>query len=80
MDTVNTGDAKTHFTELIARAMAGEEIIIAEAGRPVARLVGFTQPGASRTGGQWKGKVHLADDFDAPLPPEVDAAFDGREH
>ncbi|MEM6260708.1 MAG: type II toxin-antitoxin system prevent-host-death family antitoxin [Planctomycetota bacterium] len=80
MDTVNTGDAKAHFTQLIARAIAGEEIIIAEAGRPVARLVGFSQPVASRTGGQWKGKVRLADDFDAPLPPEIGAAFDGRNH
>ena len=80
MDTVNTGEAKAHLASLIERAMAGEEIIIAKAGRPVARLVGFTQPTGNRMGGQWKGRVQLADDFDDPLPSETNAAFDGRGH
>ncbi len=78
MDMFNTYEAKTHLSRLIERAAAGEEIIIAKAGKPVARLVGYTQPSGPRTGGQWKGRVRVSDNFDAPLPSDVAGPFHGR--
>ena len=77
MDIVNTYEAKTHLSRLIERAAAGEEILIAKAGKPVARLVGYTQPSKPRTGGQWNGRVRASDGFDEPLPPEVAGPFQG---
>jgi prevent-host-death family protein len=78
METVNIHEAKTHLSRLIARIVQGEEIIIAKAGKPVARLVRYTADRAPRVGGQWKGLVHIHDDFDAPLPPEMNAGFQGE--
>ena len=71
MHLVNTYEAKAHLSQLIERALAGEEIVIAKAGKPVARLVGYRQTSARRTGGQLKGQIRIGEDFDAPLPPEV---------
>jgi prevent-host-death family protein len=69
--TVNVHVAKTNLSRLISRAESGEDVIIAKAGKPVVRL---TRIGASRprTGfGSLKGKVPIADDFDAPLPASL---------
>jgi prevent-host-death family protein len=77
MEIFNTHEAKTHLSQLIERAARGEEIIIAKAGKPMARLVGYRENTVQRTGGQWKGLVRVGDDFDAPLPPEIDQAFGG---
>jgi prevent-host-death family protein len=79
MDHVNVYEAKTKLSELIDRAAAGEEIVIARHGRPVARLVSY-QPrsGKRRKLGLLAGKVRMARDFDAPLPEEVLATFEGR--
>jgi prevent-host-death family protein len=77
MQTVNIHEAKTHLSRLIERIAQGEEIIIAKAGKPVARLVGYVEDRAPRVGGQWKGLVHIRDDFDAPLPPEMNSGFRG---
>lgn len=77
-ESVNVYQAKTHLSQLLDRAAAGEEIIIARAGRPVARLVALA--GSSlhpRTPGGWRGKVVIAADFDE-LPAEMDAAFRGE--
>lgn len=74
----NIHEAKTHFSRLVERAEAGEEIIIGRAGKPVAKLVRYesnTPP--RRKPGFWRGKVRIADDFDA-LPPELAAAFRGE--
>lgn len=79
MDIVNTYEAKTHLSRLIERAAAGEEIIIAKSGKPVARLVGYAQPAGPRAGGHWKGQVRMAEDFDAPLPPDVAGSFCGLD-
>jgi prevent-host-death family protein len=65
---VNTHEAKTHLSRLLARVQAGEEIIIARAGTPVARLVPVESHGGSRHPGTAAGQVEVADDFDAPLP------------
>ena len=76
--TVNIYEAKTHLSELVERAAAGEEIIIAKAGTPRARLVPLAAAKTPRTPGAWKGKIWIADDFDEPLPPDVLAYFTGE--
>lgn len=73
---VNTHDAKTHLSKLLERVVAGEEIIIAKAGRPVARLVPYRHTAAPRQPGAWRGKVWIADDFDE-TPTDVVDAFEG---
>lgn len=75
----NLYDAKTSLSQLVDRAAAGEEIVIAKAGRPLARLVPLDSRGVPRRPGAWKGQVWIADDFDAPLPPEIAAAFGAAE-
>ena len=72
MKTVNIHAAKTHLSSLVEEAAAGEEIIIARAGKPVARLMPLEKKkNVKRTLGMWKGKIWVSDDFDAPLPPEI---------
>ena len=64
---VNIHEAKTHFSRLVERAAAGEEIVIAKAGEPRARLVPLEQPRPQRRrGGSMKGKIWLAEDWDSP--------------
>lgn len=80
MDTVNIHEAKTQFSKLLERVATGEEIIIARAGKPIARLVEYRFveyrcEDRTRNGGQWQGFVRLRDDFDAPLPDEVTGPF-----
>jgi prevent-host-death family protein len=77
--SVNVYEAKTHLSQLLDRAAAGEEIVIARAGRPVARLVPLAEAATRRrTPGAWRGSVSIADDFDE-LPPGLDAAFGGEQ-
>jgi len=77
-ESVNVYQAKTHLSQLLDRAAAGEEIIIARAGRPVARLVPLADsPSRRRTPGGWRGKVRISDNFDE-LPAEIDSAFRGE--
>ena len=78
MEISNIHEAKTHLSRLVERAAAGEEIVIAKAGKPMARLVRYEEPAEPRQGGQWKGLVRVHADFDAPLPEDVDAAFRGE--
>lgn len=73
--TFNLYDAKTHLSSLVERAAAGEEIVIAKAGKPVARLVALPAVRRREPGG-WEG-LRVPDDFDAPLPDDVLDAFDG---
>jgi prevent-host-death family protein len=70
--------ARADLSRLIARASRGEEIIITKHGRPVARLVPMGSRVRRRTLGGWEGRGWLADDFDAPLPDEIMAGFEGR--
>ena len=76
MAQVNVHEAKTHLSKLLARVAAGEEIVIARGGKPVARLVPIEQKRKKRVFGMDKGKVWIADDFDAPLPPEIQKYFE----
>ncbi len=71
--------AKTSLSRLVERAAQGEEIIIAKAGKPMARLGPVNKSPARRQPGGWEGKVFIAEDFDEPLPEEILAAFEGRE-
>lgn len=73
---VNIYEAKTHLSKLVDRAAAGHEVIIAKAGRPVARLVPLAEP-PRRVGGFLKGKIWIAPDFDDPLPENVLELFEG---
>ena len=68
---VNIYEAKSKFSKLINQAIAGEEIIIAKSGKPVAKLVPFKKPNQNRKPGSAKGKIFIADDFDAPLPEDI---------
>ena len=74
---VNVHEAKTHLSRLLARVASGEEIIIAKAGKPVARLTPWRPKTPDRTPGSARGKVWMAPDFDAPLPEELLDAFEG---
>jgi prevent-host-death family protein len=74
---VNIHEAKTHFSKLVERAAAGEEIVIGRAGVPVARLVPFRARKGPRKFGAWRGRVWTAPDFDE-LPEEIAAAFRGE--
>jgi prevent-host-death family protein len=76
--TVNLYEAKTHLSELVERAARGEEVVIAKAGQPKARLMPLGRPQPPRKPGAWKGRVVIAPDFDAPLPEDVLAPFEGR--
>jgi prevent-host-death family protein len=78
MHIVNIGAAKTNLTRLIDRAAAGEEIIIARAGKPVARLVAIQESiPPKRIPGAWKGRVKMSYGFDE-LPKSIAAAFRGE--
>lgn len=76
--TLNLYEAKTHLSNLVERAAAGEEIVIAKAGTPMARLVPIagSERQVLRKPGLLKGKIWIADDFDDPLPPEIQIYFD----
>ena len=74
MVEVNVHEAKTHLSRLLVRVAGGEEIVIARAGKPVARLVPV-EPKPQRVIGQDDGLFEVPDDFDAPLPDEVLALF-----
>jgi prevent-host-death family protein len=75
---VNIHEAKTHFSRLLQRVAAGEEVVIARAGVPVARLVAVEpKKGKPRLLGMDEGRIWIADDFDAPLPDDLLKEFYG---
>lgn len=78
MEQVNLYDAKTNLSRLVDRAAAGEEIVIARGGRPMARLVPLVTRSGPRRLGHLAGRVRVAEDFDAPLPDDIAEAFGGR--
>jgi prevent-host-death family protein len=73
---VNVHEAKTRFSKLIRRVQLGEEVIIAKAGKPVARLVPFEEHPRLRKPGGAKNQLTIREDFDAPLPPAVLKSFE----
>jgi prevent-host-death family protein len=76
MQTVNIHEAKTQLSRLLSRVEAGESIVIARNGKPVAQLVPISS--RPRRPGRLKGKLRIHTDFDAPLPEEMAAAFRGE--
>lgn len=78
MTTINIHEAKTTFSRLIENVLQGDDVTIARAGKPVARLVPIKEAKIIRKPGSLKGKIVIADDFDAPLPLALQAAFEGR--
>jgi prevent-host-death family protein len=78
MTTVNIHDAKTHLSRLLEEVAAGAEIVIARAGKPIARLVPIEAAPRPKLLGLLAGQIEVPEDFDAPLPPDVIADFEGR--
>ena len=79
MKAVNTHEAKTQLSRLLRRVAAGEEIVIANRGVPVARLIPVPQEKTKRVLGIFRGQFSVPDDFDAPLPEELLDLFEGRK-
>lgn len=77
MKIVNIHEAKTQFSKLIEAVAQGEEIVIAKAGKPTAMLVPIEKHKPVRRPGTMKGEIQIAEDFDAPLPDELQAEFEG---
>ncbi len=77
MKQINVYEAKTQLSRLLEQVEAGEEIVIARAGRPVARLIAYS-PQVERKPGAWRGRVHIADDFE-DLPEELLKPFGGED-
>ena len=78
MRTVNIHAAKTQLSRLVEAAAAGEEIIIAKAGKPVARLCPLAEQKKKRVLGRLRGKIVVPDDFDRLCEEEIEALFEGR--
>ena len=75
---INIHEAKTHLSRIVDEVAAGAEVIIAKAGKPLAKLTPPSVPVTKKKLGLLKGKVKVPDDFNAPLPEDVLAAFEGR--
>jgi prevent-host-death family protein len=79
MKQVNIHQAKTELSKLVERAESGEEIVIARAGKPAAKLVPLTRVRGRRRLGLLDGKFKIPDDFNAPLADSIIRAFEGRK-
>jgi prevent-host-death family protein len=79
MKQVNIHQAKRELSKLVERAESGEEIVIARAGKPAAKLVPLTRVRGRRRLGLLDGKFRIPDDFNAPLPDSIIRAFEGRK-
>ncbi len=72
---VNIYEAKSKLSKWINQVIAGEEVIVARAGKPVAKIVPFEKPTQNRKPGSAKGKLIISDDFDSPLPDDILQGF-----
>lgn len=79
MKISNIHEAKSQLSKLIESALAGEEIIIAKAGKPLVKLIPYQEEKNPRVPGGWKGKVIISEDFDDELPSDILAGFMGEE-
>jgi prevent-host-death family protein len=77
MTVVNIDDAKTQLSKLVEEAAAGNDVVIARRGKPVARLTRLGSSKRKLKFGVLKGKIKVSADFDAPLPNEVSRRFGG---
>ena len=78
MKTVNLHAAKTQLSRLVDEAVAGGDVVIAKAGKPMVRLVPVTARRERRGFGRGKGEIWISKDFDAPLPDEILRAFGAK--
>jgi prevent-host-death family protein len=78
MSTVNIYEAKTQLSKLVDLASSGTDVVIARAGKPVARLTSLKKEKRPLVFGLLEGEGWIADDFDAPLPDEILSEFEGR--
>ena len=74
--TVNVHEAKTHLSRLLEQVMQGEEGIMAKSGKPAARIVPLGGPVGRRKPGSARGQIKMAEDFDAPLPEDIQRYFE----
>ena len=78
METVNIYEAKTRLSQLVDKAASGEDVVVCRNGKPLVRITRLSEPKRRIRFGVLKGKVSIGADFDAPLPDEVLAGFEGR--
>lgn len=78
MISTTVTNAKATLSKLVEMVSHGEEVVISRGGTPVARLVQYSKPTHPRKGGQWRGRVHMSDDFDE-LPEDLTGMFEGRD-
>lgn len=78
METVNIYDAKTRLSQLVDAAAGGEDVVVARNGKPLVRITRLKAEKRVITLGLLKGRLVVPDDFDAPLPADVLAGFEGR--
>lgn len=78
MHTVNIHQAKTNLSRLIEKALSGEDVVIAKAGKPVVKLIKFKEKKQWRKPGLWKGKIRVSEDFDDE-DEEINKLFYGQE-
>lgn len=78
METVNIYDAKTRLSQLVDRAAAGEDVVVSRNGKPLVRITQLASAPKRIKFGVLKGKLRVAADFNAALPDDVLASFEGR--
>ena len=78
METVNIYEAKTRLSQLVDKAAAGEDVVVSRNGKPLVRITRLHPEKRVVRFGLLKGKIRIAADFDAPLPEDVQARFEGR--
>lgn len=78
MDTVNIYDAKTRLSQLVDKAAGGEDVVVCRNGKPLVRITRLDAPRRRISFGLLKGRFSIPRDFDAPLPDDVLASFEGR--
>ncbi len=79
MKISNIHEAKSQLSKLIESALAGEEIVIAKAGKPLVKLIPYHENKQPRTPGGWEGKVVMSDDFDDELTADILQGFRGED-
>jgi prevent-host-death family protein len=78
MSAINIYEAKTRLSQLVDEAAGGTDVVISRHGKPIARLTTLLPKTSTVKFGVLKGKMRIARDFDAPLPGDLLAAFEGR--
>ena len=78
METVNIYEAKTRLSQLVDKAASGQDVVVSRNGKPLARLTQLKPPKRQIKFGLLKGKIRISADFDAPLPEDTLAGFEGR--